>query len=158
MRQVDRRQEGIVVEHLLKVRHHPGGVDAVAVETPAQLVIDAAPGHLLQGEAQLLQDRGLPGEMIVVQQKIQFQGPGEFRGSAQSAMLRIEIARQAVRAASRLSRLGRPAPRHLSQTLHLAFHLQGQRRQLLAILLVGLAQGQQKAGNPGRPPRSSRGK
>ena len=147
VRQVDRRQEGIVVEHLLKMRHHPGRVHAVAVEAPAQLVVDAAPGHLLQGEGQLRQDRGLPGEMIIVEQKIQFQGPGKFRGAAQPAIHRVEIFQEAVRCGLQGFPGGVAAapPTSLSQTLHVAFHLQGERRQLLAILLVGLAEGQQQA-------------
>jgi hypothetical protein len=40
----------LVVEHLLEVRHAPPGVDAVAVEAAAELVVDAAPGHLPTAE------------------------------------------------------------------------------------------------------------
>src|SRR5450756_338098 len=42
---VDPQQQGVVVEHLLEVRHHPGGVDRVAGEAAAELVVDAAAGH-----------------------------------------------------------------------------------------------------------------
>ena len=45
---VDAQQQGVVVEHLLEVRHHPVGVDAVAGEPTAELVVDAAAGHRLE--------------------------------------------------------------------------------------------------------------
>ena len=47
--QVGAREQGVVVEHLLEVGHRPGGVDAVAGEAAADLVVDAAAGHRAQG-------------------------------------------------------------------------------------------------------------
>src|SRR5690606_22975010 len=38
-------QERVVVEHLLEVGHDPAGVDGVAGEAAAELVVDAAAGH-----------------------------------------------------------------------------------------------------------------
>ena len=48
-------------------------------------------------KANCVQDRGLPGEMIIVKQKIQFQGPGKFRGVAEPAVYRVEILQEEVR-------------------------------------------------------------
>ena len=44
-------QLGVVVEHLLEVRHQPVGVGRVAVEAAAQLVVDAAGGHRVERPA-----------------------------------------------------------------------------------------------------------
>ena len=46
--QVGAREQRVVVEHLLEVGDAPGGVDAVAVEAAADLVVDAAGGHVAQ--------------------------------------------------------------------------------------------------------------
>ena len=47
-RQVRAREQRVVVEHLLEVRHEPDRVDRVAVEAAAELVVDAAVGHAPQ--------------------------------------------------------------------------------------------------------------
>ena len=47
---VGAEQQRIVVEHLLEVRHLPVGVDAVAVEAAADLVVEATASHRLEGE------------------------------------------------------------------------------------------------------------
>ena len=43
---------GIVVEHLLEVGNRPGGLRRVAVETAAELVVDPAECHLVEGAGQ----------------------------------------------------------------------------------------------------------
>jgi len=45
------RELRVVVQHLLEVRHEPFGVSRIAVEAAAQLVVDAAVGHCVQGPA-----------------------------------------------------------------------------------------------------------
>ena len=47
--QVQAGQLGLVVEHLLEVGHFPFGFGGVAVKAAADLVVDAAQGHGLQG-------------------------------------------------------------------------------------------------------------
>ena len=71
--------------------HHPGAIHGVAVEAAAQLVVDATPGHLLQGEAQLVQDLSVPGEAIIVQHEAEFQGAGKLGGAAQTAVDRVVL-------------------------------------------------------------------
>ena len=44
-------QLGVVVEHLLEVGHEPASVRGVAMETAAELIVDPAVRHLLEGEA-----------------------------------------------------------------------------------------------------------
>ena len=48
--EVDPRELGVVVEHLLEVRHEPDRVGRVAVEAAAELVVDPAVGHLVERE------------------------------------------------------------------------------------------------------------
>ncbi len=43
--QVGARQQDVVVQHLLEVRNSPLAIDGVAVESSADLVVDAAIGH-----------------------------------------------------------------------------------------------------------------
>jgi hypothetical protein len=42
--EVRHAQQGLVVEHFLKMRHQPDGVRGIAVETEADLVEDPPPG------------------------------------------------------------------------------------------------------------------
>ena len=61
---IDAEQLPVVVQHLLEVRDHPVGVDRVAVETAAELVVEAALGHARQrqrGHVQRLQVRFVAG-------------------------------------------------------------------------------------------------
>ena len=46
---VEAEQLGVVVEHLLEVRHHPAAVDGVAREAAAELVVHPATRHRLAG-------------------------------------------------------------------------------------------------------------
>ena len=52
--QIVAQQLGIVVEHLLEVGNAPVLIDAVAVEAPGELVVDAASRHLFQCESECL--------------------------------------------------------------------------------------------------------
>ena len=45
---IGRQQHGVVVEHLLEVRHQPAPIGAVAAEAPAYMVEYAASGHSVQ--------------------------------------------------------------------------------------------------------------
>ena len=49
---VEPEQLGVVVEHLLEVRHHPAGVHRVAREAAAELVVEPAAGHRLAGRVE----------------------------------------------------------------------------------------------------------
>jgi hypothetical protein len=47
--QIVAQQLGVVVEHLLEVRHAPALIDAVTMKAAGQLVVDATLSHLFQG-------------------------------------------------------------------------------------------------------------
>ena len=46
--EVGRGEEGVVVQHLLEVRHEPAVVDRVAVEAAADQVVHATGGHAVE--------------------------------------------------------------------------------------------------------------
>ncbi|HEY4748132.1 MAG TPA: hypothetical protein VIH38_11215 [Steroidobacteraceae bacterium] len=41
---------GVVVEHLLEMRHQPALVDRIAREAAAEVIVDAALRHAVEGE------------------------------------------------------------------------------------------------------------
>ena len=91
VREVQRHEQGIVVEHLFEVGHQPLAVHGVAVEAAPHLVVDAAPGHLVEAQPHHRQALPVAGEAALGQEKSQLQGPGEFRGAAKAAMLRSKL-------------------------------------------------------------------
>ena len=71
-------EQGVVVQHLLEVRHEPVRVGAVAREAAAELVVDAAVGHGVEGSGDH-RERGLvaraaPGS----EQELERHGGGNF--------------------------------------------------------------------------------
>ncbi len=77
--QVRASQQRVVVEHLLEVRHGPAGVDRVAGEAPADLVVDAARGHRPQG----LQSHR---QFVTAQQELDHRRRWELRRRAPAAV------------------------------------------------------------------------
>ena len=65
--EVERDELCVVVEHLLEVRDEPERVDRVTSEAAADLVIDAAAGHLLQGCGDHVQRILVAGALPVTQ-------------------------------------------------------------------------------------------
>src|SRR5439155_18065738 len=64
---VKRKQRRVVVEHLLEMRDRPFGVDAVAAEAPAELIVDASGGYALERrrddfECALVVAQGVPAQ------------------------------------------------------------------------------------------------
>ena len=75
---VQPREQGVVVEHLLKVRDDPVGVGGVAVKASADLVVDSARGHAVQGQLDHLQGVRGAGAGVVSEQELQGRGLGEL--------------------------------------------------------------------------------
>ena len=61
---VGHRQQGVVVEHLLEVGDQPALVGRVAVEPAADLIVEAAGRHLLEGAGGHLQRLGVAGAAV----------------------------------------------------------------------------------------------
>ena len=57
--EVEDGQLGVVVEHLLEVRHEPPFIDAVSGETTAQVISDASGGHVVTGRENRLNRLGI---------------------------------------------------------------------------------------------------
>mmetsp|Transcript_8357 Transcript_8357/g.20802 ORF Transcript_8357/g.20802 Transcript_8357/m.20802 type:complete len:385 (+) Transcript_8357:1571-2725(+) len=98
--QVRGRQLRVVVRHLLKVRHVPVLVHAVAVEPAAQVVVHATRRHLVQREHRHVQRlhrvrraRDL-GPLVRGQQCVDLSRPGELGRAAKPAQPRVKAARQ----------------------------------------------------------------
>ncbi len=118
------RQQGIVVEHLLEVRHHPGFIHAVAGEPAAELVVHAAPGHRRHGAGGHVQRplaTGRAGPFGVPEQELAHHRRRELGCPAEPAVRGVVVARQGqhrlvadVRQAGRL-RLARPWPGLVAQ-------------------------------------------
>src|SRR5690606_19020984 len=82
-------QERVVVEHLLEVGHDPAGVDGVAGEAAAELVVDAAAGHGAEdvaGDAPGLVGDGPVGLGGAAQQGVDHGGRRELGGGAEAAV------------------------------------------------------------------------
>src|SRR5258708_4272418 len=95
MRQRQKLEElGIVVEHLLEMRHQPALVDRVARKAAAEMIVDAALADALERVLDQLEialvaaaQSGAPDQLIE-------RGIGEFRRSAQAAVRGVEGAAQ----------------------------------------------------------------
>ena len=73
------------------MRHDPVGVDGVPGETAGQLVVDAAAGHRLAGQPDLLQRLGRAGSAMVAQQELQHHRGRELRRRAVAAVGPVEL-------------------------------------------------------------------
>jgi len=94
--QVERGELGIIIEHLLEVRHQPLPVHRIAMEAAADLIVHAAAGHLGQGEVghvlRLHDARALP----VAQEEFPVHGLGKLGRAPRASLPRVELARQSL--------------------------------------------------------------
>ena len=82
------QQLGVVVRHLLEVRHHPALVDRVAMESSGKLVVDSAARHLSERRNDDVAHVRIARSRIAVQQQIDRRRMRKFRRAAEAAMLR----------------------------------------------------------------------
>ena len=83
--QVGPTQQGVVVEHLLEVRDQPPLVDRVSREPAADVVVDPARGHRVQGGDDGVERGSGTGAPVVSQQVTEAHRLGELRRGAESA-------------------------------------------------------------------------
>ena len=100
--QVGAGQQGVVVEHLLEVGDQPDGVDRVTREAAAELVVDAAGQHRVEGDLDRLM-------LAAGQQQLQRRGRRELGGAAEAAVLHVGGGPQPRHGVLELARLGRLA-------------------------------------------------
>ena len=127
---------GVVVEHLLEVRHQPATVHRVAGKAAAQMVVDAALAHLgereLDGLAVARRAAALPG----APEQFQNHRLRELRRMAEAALDRIDLAERALgRLVGGLGRegAGARAARELVQRLLQGRHALGDAVPVLGV-------------------------
>ncbi len=142
--QVGAQQLGVVVEHLLEVRHEPDGVDAVAVKAAAELVVDAAVRHLLQRQLGHEKTLDVAGAQVLREREVERHGLRELGLAAKAAVLVVEMLAHAVQRLvegfhAQLAAVGRQrgaAAQHGGEALGLAV-------DLVAAAAVGVGHGAQ---------------
>ncbi len=153
---VEPGERGVVVQHLLEVRHEPRLVRRVAVEAPGQLVHQAPAGHPVEGR-----DEHLPRLVVAraLQEEEEVGGRGELRGRPEAAPLGVEALGETfpdrahdLRAGERL----RLAPRRREVLPHRLRHHLGLLKQLRAPEGPRLAQALQHPGEAGAAPAVGR--
>src|SRR5581483_9153624 len=85
-------EHGLVVEHLLEVGYQPVGVDRIAGEPAAELVVYAARRHGVEGLGDHGQDLGSSALSRRPEQKLEARLLGELRGLSEPAPLRVVLA------------------------------------------------------------------
>ncbi len=151
------QQLGVVIGHLLEMRHSPMLVHAVAVKPAGQLVVDAAARHLFQrqkgdvAEHRAARPRGLIAHEAVEQQ-IHHRRMEELRGMAEAAVFAVEGLHRRVenggdgRGVQARRGAGGRRRLHARQRLH---HPRGGFLQLLRLLPVGVGDAFQHARKAG---------
>ena len=153
---VERNERPVVVEHLFEMRNRPLGVDAVPAEASTELIVDAAVGHALEGEAYLREGLGVAGARVLAQAEFEVRGMRKFGRGAESAMDRVEppLQLRQHRIRGRLAAVHRRRRARLEafqRILHLRALL-GDRRSLLAIGGGHAGEEIEETGQPVAPP------
>ncbi len=119
------------------------------------MVVDAAPGHLVEGEPDGVERRGVAGPGMLAEQDPEVHRMREFRGAAEAAMGVVERPEQRASRVIQQRDVERPPGpgRKLAQRLEVFGHLPGRCDDLLAPLAPGLADAEQHPGKPRHPSR-----
>ena len=147
---VDLQQQAVVVEHLLEVGHLPLAVGRVAVEAAAQLVVDAAPGHVVEGGVEHL--AGLRLGRRQLQQQKEIRRGGELRRPAEAAPLAVEAGAEPVEGGADHRPPRRPVARGaalLQRPPHVRGHLVDLLEHVLPAVGPGLGDPTQHRGEAG---------
>ena len=109
------QQLGIVIQHLLEVRHHPALIDGVAMKPAAQLVVHSAPGHLLERHRGRLAAAHCPRPSRHIQQQINRRRMGKLGLRAKPSVMAIELFQSRRHHLVHDARLSAPAARQNSR-------------------------------------------
>ncbi len=134
---------GVVVEHLLEMRHQPALVDRIAREAAAEVIVDAALRHAVEGELDNFGEPSLVGPRIGAPQHLQRGALREFGRAAKSAVDRIEYAGDRGGRGVELARADRHLvgrPRRLGEVFHQGAAIVLDARRIFAKLPRHLAQ------------------
>ena len=85
------QQLRVVIQHLLEVRHHPGLVNGVAMEAPAQVVVDATQSHLLQRHRGRFSGRMVAGARGYIEQQVDGRRMGKLGLRTKAPIVAVEL-------------------------------------------------------------------
>ncbi len=89
--EVEPGEEGLVIEHLLEVGDHPEGVDRVAGEPAAEVVVHAAGGHGVEGGDHGIEQRRVRRAGVGGQEELVAHRLGELGGATEAAPLLVVL-------------------------------------------------------------------
>ena len=92
---IQAEQLRVVGEHLLEMRDRPFGIDAVAAESAAELVVDAAGRHVRERDLKHVARLGVAARGEAVEHQLELGRMRELGRAAEAAMHRIEALRVA---------------------------------------------------------------
>src|SRR5262249_4503615 len=104
--EVDGGELRVVVEHLLEVRDLPGRVGRVAMETAADVIVDAARRHLLERQGHHLEGPRLSRATVVAEQEVEVRGARELRPAPEAAVHGVEASGEPVERVAERGRVG----------------------------------------------------
>ncbi len=76
------------------MRYEPVLVDGVPMKSAADLIVNAAIRHFVEGEHRHMQRQFVAGTVAIAQQKIDIHAGWKLGGAAESAFTRIEASRE----------------------------------------------------------------
>ena len=92
--EVQASEQGIVVQHLLEVRHEPERVHGVPVKAAPELVVDPSHGHPVQRSLHHLQRLRVASPEVLPQQELVHHRLRELGLKPETAVLTVELRRQ----------------------------------------------------------------
>src|SRR3982751_3556039 len=87
--QIKSCEQGIVIEHLFKVRYEPFGISGVTMKTAAELIVHAAVRHLVAGVADDFERFTITRARMSAQQEFEGHGRRKLGSAAEAAVYRI---------------------------------------------------------------------
>src|SRR5690348_4682952 len=88
-------EQGIVVEHLLEMRHEPYGIDRITMKSAAELIVDPPARHLAERRRDHLERVIRVRASPIAQQEIEGHRLRKLRRTIEPAVSRVEPLRNA---------------------------------------------------------------
>ena len=95
--EINTRQQGLVVEHLLEMGDEPATVGRVPGEATTEMVVDAAGRHGVKGEQRARKRRRITGPHRMAQQGVDRERLGEFGSVSESAVALVGLGDEGIR-------------------------------------------------------------
>ncbi len=156
---VNPREHGVVVEHLLEVRHEPAGVDGVAVKAAADLVVHSPRRHPVERRLDHPARLRVAGAQPAAEEQLEAHRGGKFRRAAEAALDRVELAgdrRMGALEDGRQRSSGPGRPRDRGAGLEVVEHFPGRALELVAARFPGFGDRREDLEEPGPSPARGR--